>query len=109
MVTLLHKMNDERAAQRERLRMRVRDELRSALRDIAPGVPVTVFGSLAQAGRFTEESDVDLALAAEPAGLSVYQLIAQLSERLERRVDIVLLSECRFRAKILREGESWMP
>jgi predicted nucleotidyltransferase len=52
---------------------------------------------------------VDLALAAEPASMSVYQLIAQLSERLGRRVDVVLLSESRLRDKILREGETWMP
>jgi predicted nucleotidyltransferase len=109
MVTLLQEMNEERAARRERLRMSVRDELRSALRDIVPGVTVTVFGSLTLPGRFTDVSDVDLALAAEPTGLSVYQLIAQLSERLGRSVDIVLLSECRFRDKILREGETWMP
>jgi predicted nucleotidyltransferase len=108
MVTLLQKMNEDRDAQRERLRVSVRDELRAALRDILPGVPVTVFGSLAHAGRFTEVSDVDLALGAEPAGMSVYQLIAQLSERLGRRVDVVLLSESRFRDKILREGEPWM-
>jgi predicted nucleotidyltransferase len=50
---------------------------------------------------------VDLALAAEPPGSSVYQLIAQLSERLGRRVDVLLLSESRLRDKILREGEAW--
>jgi predicted nucleotidyltransferase len=109
MITPLQRMNEERAAERERLRMTVREELRSALRDILPGVPITVFGSLSYAGRFTESSDVDLALAAEPASMSVYQLIAQLSERLGRRVDVVLLSESRLRDKILREGETWMP
>ena len=87
----------------------MREELRSALRDILPGVPVTVFGSLTQAGRFTDGSDVDIALAAEPPGSSVYQLIARLSERLGRRVDVMLLSESRLRDKILREGETWTP
>ncbi|MDP9014757.1 MAG: hypothetical protein M3O41_19270 [Pseudomonadota bacterium] len=109
MTTLLQTMTAERAARTERQRLTVRDELRSALRDVLPGVPVTVFGSLTQAGRFTDVSDVDLALAAEPQGLSVYQLIAQLSERLGRRVDVLLLSESRFREKILREGETWTP
>ena len=109
MATLLQKMNEERAARLERLRFGVREELRSALRDILPRTPVTVFGSLTHAGRFTDASDVDLALAAEPTDSSVYQLIAQLSERLGRRVDVMLLSESRFRDKILREGETWMP
>jgi predicted nucleotidyltransferase len=107
MATLLQKMNEERAARTERQRLTVREELRSALRDILPGVSVTVFGSLTQAGRFTDVSDVDLALATEPQGMSVYQLIAQLSERLGRRVDVLLLSESRLRDKILREGEIW--
>ncbi len=109
MSTLLQKMTEERAARTERLRLAVREELRSALREILPGTPVTVFGSLTHAGRFTDASDVDLALAATPVGSSVYQLIAQLSERLGRRVDVVLLSESRFRDKILSEGETWMP
>jgi predicted nucleotidyltransferase len=39
--------------------------------------------------------------------MSVYQLIAQLSERLGRSVDVLLLSESRLRDKILREGETW--
>jgi predicted nucleotidyltransferase len=107
MVTLLQEMNEVRAARAERLRLAVREELRAALRDILPGVSVTVFGSLTRVGRFTDASDVDLALGAEPAGLSIYQLIGQLSERLGRRVDVLVLSESRFRDKILREGETW--
>jgi predicted nucleotidyltransferase len=109
MATLLQTMNEERAARTERLRLTVREELRCALRDILPGVPVTVFGSLTHAGRFTDGSDVDIALVAEPPGSSVYQLIARLSERLGRRVDVMLLSESRLRDKILREGETWTP
>ena len=108
-MTTLQQMTEERAARTERLRLTVREDLRVALREILPGTPVTVFGSLTHPGRFTDASDVDLALAAEPIGSSVYQLIAQLSERLGRRVDVMLLSESRFRDKILREGETWTP
>jgi predicted nucleotidyltransferase len=107
MATLLQQMNEERAARSERLRLRVREELRSALHDLLPGSSVIVFGSLTQPGRFTDVSDVDLALDAEPTSMSVYQLIAQLSERLGRRVDVLLLAESRLRDKILREGETW--
>jgi predicted nucleotidyltransferase len=109
MATLLQTMTADRAASREQLRMTVRAQLHAALSDLLPDTPVTLFGSLAAAGRFTESSDVDLALQSEPKGLSVYQLIAQLSERLGRRVDVVLLPECRFREKIVREGETWTP
>jgi predicted nucleotidyltransferase len=107
MATLLQQMNEERAARTERLRLRVREELRLALHDLLPGSSVIVFGSLTRAGRFTDVSDVDLALHVEPTGMSVYQLIAQLSERLGRSVDVLLLSESRLRDKILREGETW--
>jgi hypothetical protein len=53
MTTLLQKMTEERALRQERLRLAVRDDLRSALRDILPGMPVTVFGSLTRPNRFT--------------------------------------------------------
>lgn len=109
MPTLLQVMEEERAARGERLRSRVRSELRDALRAVVPGTEVRVYGSLTQAGRFTETSDVDLALHAEPADMSICQLIAQLSEVLGRRVDVVLLSKTRLRDKILREGETWTP
>jgi len=109
MATLLQTMQAERAERAEKLRLRVRRGLRDALGDLLPGIPVIVFGSLTRAGRFTDASDVDIALAAEPSHLSVYQLIAQLAERLGRRVDVVLLPESRFREKILREGETWTP
>lgn len=87
----------------------VREQLRSVLREILPGTPVTVYGSLTHPGRFTDASDVDLALTAEPKGMSIYQLIAQVSGRLGRRVDVTVLSESRLREKILREGETWTP
>jgi predicted nucleotidyltransferase len=109
MPTLLQSMNEERAASAERLRLEVRQALRAALTDLLPGRSVTVFGSLTQTGRFTEYSDVDLALRELPADLSLYQLIALLSERLGRRVDVVMLCETRLRDKIAREGEVWIP
>ena len=109
MPTLLQSAAALRLRERERLRLAVRADLRAALRDLIPDMPVTVFGSLAKPGRFGEHSDVDFALAAEPAALSVFQLSSLLGERLGRRVDVVLLPECRFRARIMREGETWMP
>ena len=66
-----------------------------------------VFGSLTRPGVFNDASDVDLALERPPAAMSEGCLMVELMERLSRRVDVVLLSECRFRAKILREGEVW--
>ena len=108
-MTLLQQLDHERAESRETLRLKTRERLRDVLRQIAPADKVIVFGSLTRPGRFTEFSDVDLALATEPGRMSLYQLTALLSEQMGRSVDVILLSECRFRDRIVREGESWTP
>ncbi len=94
---------------REELRRRTRAQLRQALREFLPGETVLVYGSLTKPGAFSEVSDVDLGIEREPAGMTVYQLISLLGERLGRRADVVLLPDCRFKERIVREGETWMP
>jgi predicted nucleotidyltransferase len=108
-MTLLKQMEKERRERREALRLTTRVDLRDAIRDLVPHTPVLLFGSITRPNRFNEHSDVDLAIEAEPRGLSIFQLISLLSERLGRRVDIVLLPECRFRDKLIAEGELWTP
>lgn len=82
-------------------------QLQDSLRKLLPNQPVIVFGSLVHTARFNEDSDIDLAIEAEPPGLSIFRLSSLLAEQLGRRVDIVLLPECRFRDRVLREGELW--
>jgi len=107
MPTMLQEMERERLQRRERLRAEVRRQLRDVLPQTIAGQRVVVFGSLTNPGRFSEHSDIDLALESEPPGMSLYQLTSLLAERMGRRVDVVLLPESRFREKILREGETW--
>lgn len=102
-------MEREKKRHREEMRLAVRAELRTALREILPAQGVVVFGSLVKPGRFSEFSDVDLAIESEPPGITVYRLTSLFGERLGRRVDVVPLSECRFRDRVLREGEIWTP
>lgn len=106
-MTLLQKMNRQRAERHETLRARTRERLRGVLRQIAPAQRVLVFGSLTKTHHFTEASDIDIALESEPAGMSLYQLTALLAEQMGRPVDVVLLPECRFRERIEKEGETW--
>lgn len=106
-MTLLQQLNRQRAERHEALRLKVRERLKTVLSQLAPADQVVVFGSLVRPYRFTDTSDIDIALTAEPAGMSLYQLTALLAEQMGRPVDVVLLSECRFRERIAGEGETW--
>ncbi len=107
MRTLLAQRDEDRRARRLQIWEQVRRDLRRILCDLMPGERVMVFGSLTRRGVFHDRSDVDLGLFSEPASMSVFALQARLTEALGRPVDIVLLDECRFRAKIESEGEQW--
>jgi predicted nucleotidyltransferase len=106
-MTLLQQRDQARHRRRWTVYEITRRGLREALADLIPGHRVIVFGSLTRPGVFNDRSDVDLALETEPPGCSSLRLMGELSERLERPVDVILLSNCRFREKILREGEVW--
>lgn len=108
-MTVLQQMARDEAERREELRLVVGRELRASLGEFFPGQSVTVFGSLVKLGCFSDVSDIDLAIEREPAGMTICQLTSLLGERFGRRVDIVVLSECRFRDRILREGKVWTP
>lgn len=108
-MTLLEQMERQRFENRERGRREARRLLREVLDRTSPGQCVFVYGSLTRPGKFTGESDIDLALESEPCEMTIYQLISLLSEGMGRRVDVLLLDECRFKDKILREGELWTP
>lgn len=105
--TLLFRRDEARRARRLTLQAEVVGELRAALTALVPGSRVWVFGSLVQPGRFNDASDVDIALEAEPEAMSVERLASELAERLRRPVDVLVLDRCRFRDKVLREGELW--
>jgi predicted nucleotidyltransferase len=108
-MTLLEQLERRRYEDRERERYAARLLLRDVLSRLLPGQRVFVYGSITRAGKFTGESDIDIALESEPLGMTVYQLISLLGEEMGRRVDVALLDECRFKDKIMREGELWTP
>lgn len=65
-----------------------------------------LFGSMTQAGRFSPQSDLDLAVESlkqgDPFGLASY-----LSLHLNREVDVVPLDQCHFADKIRQMGIVW--
>lgn len=106
-MTLLQQRDQARQRRRMETYAETRERLKEALAQLIPGENVIVFGSLTKPGVFNDCSDVDLALEKEPAKMSSWELASELTERLGRPVDVVLLGRCRFRAKIVREGEPW--
>lgn len=106
-VTLLQQRDADRRARRLEVLAETRRRLRMALAELIPGQEVIIFGSLTKPGVFNDRSDVDLALTGSRLGVDPLRLTAELMERLERPVDVVVLEQCRFRGKIQREGERW--
>ncbi|NJM85279.1 MAG: nucleotidyltransferase domain-containing protein, partial [Leptolyngbyaceae cyanobacterium RM2_2_21] len=60
-----------------------------------------LFGSVTQPGRFTQHSDVDVAIESIAAG-QPFGLLSYLSTHLDREVDVVPLDQCHFADKIAR-------
>jgi len=104
---LLKRRDGLRLQRREELRHQVRKKLREALHELAPGEKVLLFGSVTRPFAFHERSDVDIAFVEEPKKDSRYRLLSKLEEIIRQPVDLIVLPECRFREKIIREGEAW--
>ena len=67
-----------------------------------------IFGSVAKTGKYHTGSDVDIALS----GLNkfdYYAFVGDISKLLNKRVDVVLLEECRFSKSIIEKGIKWSP
>ena len=65
-----------------------------------------LFGSLILEGRFRPDSDIDIAVL----GLKkhdYYEFIGEISDILNKRVDVVLLEECTFGPFIKEKGIKW--
>ncbi|MBJ7900437.1 MAG: nucleotidyltransferase domain-containing protein [Cyanobacteria bacterium RI_101] len=65
-----------------------------------------VVGSLTRAYQFTSRSDIDVAVEQiDPR--CFFWVMAQLSEHLERDVDIIELAKCYFGARLRQQGILW--
>lgn len=65
-----------------------------------------IFGSITRTGKYHPGSDVDIALS----GLNkfdYYAFVGDISELLNKQVDVVLLEECSFSRSILEKGIRW--
>jgi uncharacterized protein len=65
-----------------------------------------IFGSVTQRDRFTEHSDIDLAIETHKTG-DICGLMGDLSMHLNRDVDLIPLDQCHFAQKIRQVGLPW--
>ena len=91
----------------ERSRREALVRLREAVSKVLPGQAIYVYGSVVRPSGFREDSDVDVALTAEPPDRSMFRVQSELTDLVGRPVDVCLLDETRLREKIIREGELW--
>ena len=99
----------KKQSDREKMRIadlqQVQDTLRS-LENKYKWDEAYLFGSIVLEGRYRKKSDIDIALL----GLKkhdYYEFIGEISDLLNRRVDVVLLEECRFAQLIKEKGKKW--
>ena len=65
-----------------------------------------LFGSVAHKGKFRRNSDIDIAVSGLNC-LEHYAFTGEISDLLDKRVDVVLLEECRFAKSIKKKGLKW--
>ena len=95
--------------QREQARVSTIDAIKKALNHLEEQYTwddAYIFGSVASTGRYRSESDVDIALSGLDT-LDYFAFIGDISELLNKRVDVVRLEECRFSQSIISKGIKW--
>jgi hypothetical protein len=65
-----------------------------------------LFGSIVLEGRFRRNSDIDIAVLGLKK-FDYYEFIGEISDLLNKRVDVVLLEECHFAQSIKEKGQKW--
>jgi len=105
---LLQEQDAARRRRRLQLYIETRGRLRAALAQLLAGQKVVLFGSLTHPGVFNDHSDIDIAIEQEFPQMSEFRLASELTERMSRPVDVILLKHSRLWEKILREGETWI-
>jgi predicted nucleotidyltransferase len=106
---LWHKSILKKQADQEKLRIATLQQVEDALGGLEKKYrwdEAYLFGSIVREGRFGRNSDIDIALS----GLKkydYYEFVGEISDLLDKRVDVVLLEECRFAHFIKEKGLKW--
>ena len=95
--------------QREQARLNTMNAIKKALNHLEERYTwddAYIFGSVATEGRYRSASDVDIALSGLDT-LDYFAFIGDISELLNKSVDVVRLEECRFSQSIITKGIKW--
>jgi len=104
-----HRSILKRQADQEEMRLAVIEQINRALHKLEKKYhwdEAYLFGSVAQKGKFRRDSDIDIAVSGLN-GLEHYAFTGEISDLLNRRVDVVLMEECRFARSIKEKGLKW--
>jgi predicted nucleotidyltransferase len=104
-----HKNILKRQADWEEMRIAVIGQINRALRKLEKKYywdEAYLFGSVAHKGKFRPNSDIDIALSGLNS-LEHYSFTGEISDLLDKRVDVVLLEECHFARSIKEKGLKW--
>ena len=104
-----YKRRQKKHHQREQARLTTIGAIEDALHHLAGRYTwddAYIFGSVANTGRYRSASDVDIALSGLDT-LDYFAFIGDISELLNKRVDVVRLEECRFSQSIISKGIKW--
>jgi predicted nucleotidyltransferase len=106
---LWHKSILKKQADQEKMRIAALQQVEKALSSLEKKYQweeAYLFGSVVLEGRYRRSSDIDIAVL----GLKkydFYEFIAEISDLLNKRVDVVLLEECQFAHFIKEKGIKW--
>lgn len=106
---LWHRSILKKQADQEKMRITDLQQVEDTLRTLEKKYQwdeAYLFGSIVLEGRYRRKSDIDIALV----GLKkydYYKFIGEISDLLNRRVDVVLLEECHFAQFIKEKGIKW--
>ena len=106
---LWHKSILKKQADQEKMRIAVLRQVEEALNILEKKYQweeAYLFGSIVIEGRFRRNSDIDVAVS----GLrkyDYYEFIGEISDLLNKRVDVVLLEECHLAPFIKEKGMKW--
>lgn len=108
-ISIWERADRQNRESREQSRQKVLKDLSGALDQLSLNYKwdeLYIFGSVSQSDRFSERSDVDIGIQGLDKHMH-YRFVAELSNLMERDVDVVRLEDCSFAEAIRTRGIQW--